>query len=65
VLSPAGAPLPLSETGYWSEFFPPDGVGFDDAKRLASGLLTEFADTLSWRVAWAEWELREEERAFG
>jgi hypothetical protein len=62
VLAPRGAPMPLSDTGYWSEFFEPRAAD-DEAPRspqaLAVALLEEFSDTRSWRVARARWELSE------
>jgi hypothetical protein len=57
VLSPKGAPLPVSDTGYWSEFL---SVGEAEKEggpvALASALLDEFSDTQTWRVRWAKWE---------
>ncbi len=57
VLSPKGAPLPVSDTGYWSEFL---SIGEAEeeggAVALAVSLLDEFANTQTWRVRWAKWE---------
>ena len=60
VLHPVGAPMPLGDGAYWSEF-----LGCGQAEEaggpalLASALLDEFSDRLSWRVAWARWEQRD------
>lgn len=60
VLHPMGAPMPLGDGGYWSEF-----VALGEAEeaggpvQLASALLNEFSDRQSWRVAWARWEQRD------
>jgi hypothetical protein len=60
VVHPMGAPIPLGENGYWSEFLEPTEV--EEAggpAMLASGLLDEFSGRQSWRVAWARWEQRD------
>jgi hypothetical protein len=60
VLHPVGAPMPLSEDGYWSEF-----LAIGEAEEaggpaaVAVALLNEFSESLSWRVAWARWEQRD------
>jgi hypothetical protein len=60
VVAPRGAPMPLSDTGYWSEFFEPvEAVDDDTPRALALALLTEFSDTQTWLVARARWELSE------
>ena len=60
VLHPVGAPMPLGDGAYWSEFL--DCGEAEEAggpALLASALLDEFSDRLSWRVAWARWEQRD------
>jgi hypothetical protein len=60
VVAPRGAPIPLSDTGYWSEFFEPNEDDDGDTPRaLALALLQEFSDAQTWRVARARWELSE------
>ncbi len=60
VLHPPGAPIPLGENGYWSEFLEPgDAEEAGGPVMLTSALLNEFSDRLSWRVAWARWEQRD------
>lgn len=58
VLSPQGAPLPVTDTGYWSEFL---GCGEAEAvggpSVLVTALLDEMSHTTSWRIARARWEL--------
>jgi len=57
VLSPEGAPLPVSETGYWSEFLSVGEAEEDGGPvALATALLDEFSNTQTWRVRWARWE---------
>ena len=60
VLDPVGAPLPVSDTGYWSEFL---SIGEAEEKggacTLAVSLLEEFANSQTWRVRWARWEQRD------
>jgi hypothetical protein len=57
VLEPKGAPLPVTDTGYWSEFL---SVGEAEEEggpaALATSLLDEMARSKSWRVRWAKWE---------
>jgi hypothetical protein len=64
VLVPRGAPSPLSDDfGYWSDFLSPHELSPHEAieaggpMALAVALLNEFADTQTWRVSWARWEL--------
>lgn len=60
VLHPVGAPIPLSETGYWSDFLSPgEAESCGGPLKVAAELLNEMSDHLSWRVAWARWEQRE------
>ena len=60
VLHPAGAPIPLSENGYWSEFLSPgEAEACGGPLTVAAGLLDEMSEHQSWRVAWARWEQRE------
>jgi hypothetical protein len=59
-LDPPGAPLPMGDNGYWSEFM--DCGCTEEAGgpvAVAEALLNEFADTVSWRAAWARWEQRD------
>lgn len=57
VLHPMGAPMPLGDGGYWSEFLElGEAEEAGGPALLASALLNEFSDRLSWRVAWARWE---------
>jgi len=60
VLHPEGAPLPVSDTGYWSEFLS-IGEAEEDGGHvaLATALLEEFSNTQTWRVRWARWEQRD------
>jgi hypothetical protein len=60
VLEPVGAPLPVTDTGYWSEFLSV-GEAEDEGgpKAIAAALLDEMSNTKSWRVAWARWEQRD------
>jgi len=58
VLSPRGAPLPLSDTGYWSEFLAiGEAEDHGGPRELARRLLVEFANSETWRIRWARWEL--------
>jgi hypothetical protein len=60
VLEPRGAPLPVSDTGYWSEFFDlSEAEEAGGACALAASYLTEMAVSQSWLVAWARWEQRD------
>lgn len=60
VLEPVGAPLPVTDTGYWSEFLSPgEAEEAGGAVALATQLLQEFAHTKTWRVRWARWEQRD------
>ena len=60
VLEPAGAPLPISDTGYWSEFLQPgETEEAGGPLSLASDLLDEMATTQAWRAVWAKWEQRD------
>jgi hypothetical protein len=65
VVTPVGAPSPLSdETGYWSSFHTPhEAVEAGGPRAVALVLLDEFAETQTWRIAWACWELAQESRA--
>ena len=60
VLEPKGAPLPLTDTGYWSDF-----LSLSEAQEaggpaaVAVELLEEFAQTQTWRVRRARWEQRD------
>ncbi len=57
VLSPKEAPLPVSDTGYWSEFLSIGEAEEDGGPvALAVALLDEFSNTQTWRVRWARWE---------
>lgn len=62
VVRPAGAPMPLSAEGYWSEFLEP-GVAEEAGgpAAVAISLLEEFSQSQTWRVAWARWELQEDD----
>ena len=57
MLASKGAPLPVSDTGYWSEFL---SIGEAEEEGgpvvLASSLLEEFSKTQTWRVRRAKWE---------
>jgi hypothetical protein len=60
VLHPMGAPIPLGDGGYWSEFLEPGQAEAAGGPRaLAAALLAEFSETQAWRVAVARWELEE------
>jgi hypothetical protein len=60
VLEPQGAPLPVTDTGYWSEFLDfGEAEEAGGAKSIAVSLLDEFAETQTWRVRWAKWEQRD------
>lgn len=60
VLDPKGAPLPVTDTGYWSEFLPIGEVDdIPDAKAIAMSILDEMSDTQTWRVRWTRWEQRD------
>lgn len=55
---PEGAPLPLTDDGYWSDFVSPAEVSAAGGpKALAFALLSEFSNTQTWRVRCARWEL--------
>lgn len=57
VLEPKGAPLPITDTGYKSEFC--DIGEVEEAGgpiAIVTALLEEFADTKTWRVRRARWE---------
>ena len=60
VVEPKGAPLPLTDTGYLSQFLE---VGeAEDAggpAALVRAQLEEFSYTKSWRVRQARWEQRD------
>lgn len=60
VLFPRGAPLPVTDSGYRSEFLPCGLVeAAGGAEAFTRRWLDERKDTLFWRVARARWELRE------
>ena len=57
VLAPKGAPLPVTDTGYRSEFLECGLVEVAGGLRpFVQGWLDEAARSLSWRVAQAKWE---------
>lgn len=57
VMAPRGAPLPLSDDGYWSDFLSPgEAAEAGGPKALAFALLQEFSHTQVWRVRRARWE---------
>ncbi len=57
VLSPEGAPLPVTDTGYRSEFVD-HGIVEETGGVVAyvTAWLEEMAQTKSWRIARARWE---------
>ena len=56
VLAPKGAPLPVTETGYRSEFLDCGRVEASGGlKAFVAGWLDEAARGLTWRVAQAKW----------
>ena len=60
VLEPAGAPIPLSDTGYWSEFLQPgEAEEAGGPLSLTSDLLDEMSANQAWRAVWAKWEQRD------
>ena len=57
VLEPKGAPLPITETGYKSEFCSVGEVEEAGGPvAIVTALLEEFAETKTWRVRRARWE---------
>jgi hypothetical protein len=60
VLAPRGAPLPVTDTGYRSEFLHGGLVEeAGGAVEFARGWLEEMSDRQSWRIARARWEQRD------
>ncbi|MBL8554593.1 MAG: hypothetical protein JNL41_09975 [Phenylobacterium sp.] len=57
VMDPKGAPLPVTDTGYWSQFLAPGEVEeAGGAVALITAQLEEFSHTKTWRVRRARWE---------
>lgn len=57
VVDPPGAPLPVTETGYWSEFLSPGEAGEAGGPvALVVALLDEMSGSKAWRVRRARWE---------
>ena len=60
VMEPKGAPLPVTDTGYRSEFL--GGGEVEEAGGIVAYVtawLEEMAESKSWRVARARWEQRD------
>ena len=60
VLEPNGAPLPVTDTGYWSEFLAlGEAEELGGPKAAAECILNELSNSTRWRAAWAKWEQRD------
>lgn len=57
VIEPPGAPLPVTDTGYWSEFLSPgEAEQAGGPLAMVANLLDEMSHSRTWRVRRARWE---------